>query len=574
MIIGEVASSGLGRGPAFVCRCAEDLIVPRRTIAAREAAQEMERFDGAVLAAEQELLKLQQTVLEARGESEAGIIDAQILLLHDPALREEVSTRCVTAKLNVEAAVDEAIKKLTSMFVRLEDPNFRLRAVDLRDVGKRLLAVLAKDRLPGVPIFSEGSILVTTELFPSVMAQLDGRTLRGLVVEHGGQTAHAAILARARGIPLLIQVPNATTRIRPGDQLIVDGVAGRVFINPAPAILREYDLLEADLQARETALKDLIDLPAVTRDGVLIKLCANIGESTDATTAATLNADGVGLYRTEFVFLAQDHFPSEEEQYQIYRTTADRLRPREVVIRLLDIGSDKLLPYFPLPHETNPTLGLRGIRLLLAHPEVLRTQVGAILRLSATHSVSILFPMVCGVEDLRAAKAAIESVKASLAAENHPFNSQVPLGAMIETPAAAIMTSRLAQEVDFFSIGTNDLVQYLLVADRTSSDVASYYEPLHPAVLEVLARVTSAAKAKTKPVSICGEMAANPAYTTLLLGLGVRSFSVSPGKLLEIKNTIRSSSLQQAEHLARHILELGTIQEIKDFLHDARSRMQ
>lgn len=574
MIIGEVASSGVARGPAFVCACAEDTIVPRRTIDPSEAVVEMERFTAAISAVEQDLLKLQQAVLRDIGKSEAGIMQAQILLLHDPTLRNEVSTRCVASKLNVEAAVDEAIEKLTSVFLRLEDPYFRERAADLRDVGKRLLDVLAKDQRPAIPILPDAGILVTTELLPSVMAQLDGQTLRGLVAEKGGQTAHATILARARRIPLLIHVPDATTRIRPGDLLIVDGLAGRVFINPTPAILREYDRLEADLQAHETALKDLIDLPAVTRDGVLVKLCANIGKSADAVTAAKLNADGVGLYRTEFVFLVQDHFPSEEEQYRMYRTTADRLKPREVVIRVLDIGSDKLLSYFPLPREANPSLGRRGIRLLLAHPEVLRPQLRAILRLSATHPVSILLPMVGGVEDLHAAKAAIESVKASLAAEHQPFNPQVHVGAMIETPAAAIMTSRLAQEVDFFSIGTNDLVQYLLTTDRTSSDVASYYEPLHPAVLEVLASVASAARAKSKPVSICGEMAGNPAYTTLLLGLGFRSFSVSPGEILEIKNAIRATSLQQAEHLTRQILELGTIQETKDLLHDAKAWTQ
>lgn len=574
MIIGEVASSGIARGPAFVCACAEDSIVPRRTIAASDAPQEMERFDAAVCAAEQDLLKLQQTVLREVGKSEAGIMEAQILLLHDPTLRTEVNNRCVAGKLNVEAAVDEAIEKLTSVFLRLEDPYFRGRAADLRDVGKRLLDILVKDQRPGIPILPEGGILVTTELLPSVMAQLGGQTLRGLVTEKGGQTAHATILARARGIPLLIHVPDATTRIRAGDLLIVDGLAGRVFVNPTPAILREYDRLEADLRAHETALKDLIDLPAVTRDGVLIKLCANIGKSADAVTASTLNADGVGLYRTEFVFLVQDHFPSEEEQYRMYRTTADRLKPHEVVIRVLDIGSDKLLPYFPLPREANPSLGRRGIRLLLAHPEVLRPQLRAILRLSATHPVSILLPMVGGVEDLQTAKAAIESVKASLAAEHQPFNPQVPIGAMIETPAAAIMTSRLAQEVDFFSIGTNDLVQYLLTTDRTSSDMASYYEPLHPAVLDVLASVASAAKAKSKRVSICGEMAGNPAYTTLLLGLGFRSFSVSPSEILEIKNAIRSTSLQEADHLARQILGLGTIKETKDFLRDAKARSQ
>ena len=574
MILGEVASSGVARGLAFVCACVEPTTVPRRVIHETETQKEMEKLDAAISEAEKELLDLQERVQQKAGKQEANIFEAQILLLHDLSLREEISTRCLTQKINVEAALDEAIEKLTSLFVRLEDPYFRERAADLRDVGKRLLDILTRCQRSEIPNIPDGSVIVTSELLPSVTAQLDGQMIRGLIAEKGGQTAHATILARALGIPLLIRVPDATTIIRTDDRLIVDGLAGRVFINPAPAILREYDRLEADLQAHRSALKGLIELPAMTLDGVQIKLCANIGKSADAVAAATLNADGVGLYRTEFVFLVQDHFPSEEEQYQIYRTTAEHLKPREVVIRVLDIGSDKLLPYFPLPLEANPALGCRGIRLLLAHPEILRSQLRAILRLSATHPVSILFPMVGGMEDLFGAKAAIASAKASLAAERQPFNPRVPIGAMIETPSAAIMTERLAQAVDFFSIGTNDLVQYVLTTDRASNEVASYYEPLHPAMLQVLASVASAAKANRKSISICGEMAGNPAYTQLLLGLGFRSLSVSPSEILEIKNSIRSISMQQAEDFTRRILQLNTIQEIKDCLRDEKVQTQ
>ena len=566
MILGEVASSGVARGRAFVCACVEQTTVPRRVINETETQKEMEKLDAAISEAEKDLLDLQKTVQQKAGTQEANLFEAQILLLHDLSLREEISTRCLTEKINVEAALDEAIEKLTSLFVRLEDPYFRERAADLRDVGKRLLDILTKCQRSGIPSIPEGSVIVTSELLPSVAAQLDGQTIRGLIAEKGGQTAHATILARALGIPLLIHVPDATKIIRTDDRIIVDGLAGRVFVNPAPAILREYDRLEADLQAHRTGLKGLIELPAMTLDGVQIKLCANIGKAADAVAAATLNADGVGLYRTEFVFHVQDHFPSEEEQYQIYRTTAEHLKPREMVIRVLDIGSDKLLPYFPLPLEANPSLGCRGIRLLLAHPEILRSQLRAILRLSATHPVSILFPMIGGMEDLFAAKAAIESAKASLAAERQPFNHRVLVGAMIETPSAAIMTGRLAQEVDFFSIGTNDLVQYVLTTDRTSSEVASYYEPLHPALLQLLASIASAAKARRKSISICGEMAGNPAYTQLLLGLGFRNLSVSPSDILEIKNAIRSISMQQAEDFTRRILQLNTIEEIKDCL--------
>jgi phosphoenolpyruvate-protein phosphotransferase len=409
-------------------------------------------------------------------------------------------------------------------------------------------------------------------LLASVVAQLEGHRVRGLIVEKGGLTAHVTILARALGIPMLVHASEATKQIRTGDLVIVDALAGRVFINPKPEILRKYDQLEADLQIHQSALKGLIDLPAVTRDGIEIKLCANIGQTADAVAAANVKADGVGLYRTEFIFLVQDHFPSEAEQYQFYRTTAEHLQPGETVIRVLDIGSDKPLPYFPLTREANPALGCRGTRLLLAHPTVLHTQLRAILRLSASHPVAILLPMIGGMDELRAAKAAIENVKAELAAAGQPFNPRIPLGAMIETPSAAILIGQLAGEVDFFSVGTNDLVQYLLAADRISGELASSYEPLHPAVLQVLATLATVAKAKGKPICLCGEIASDPAYTTLLIGLGFRSFSVSPGRLLEVKHAIRSTRLSEAEELAGKVLPLNSTRDIKAHLQDDWSR--
>jgi phosphotransferase system enzyme I (PtsI) len=393
-----------------------------------------------------------------------------------------------------------------------------------------------------------------------------------LIVEKGGLTAHATILARALGIPMLVRVPEATEKIRAGDLVIVDALAGRIFVNPKPEILCTYDQLEADLQIHQSALKGLIDLPAATVDGVKIKLCANIGQTADAVSAASMKADGAGLYRTEFIFLVQDHFPSEEEQYQLYRATAEHLQPGETVIRVLDIGSDKPLSYFPLSHEANPALGCRGTRLLLAHPTVLHTQLRAILRLSASHPVAILLPMIGGVDELRAAKAALEIVKTELAADGQPFNSHIPLGAMIETPAAAILIGQLAGEVDFFSVGTNDLVQYLLAADRIGGDFASAYEPLHPAVLQVLATLATVAKANGKPICLCGEIASDPAYTTLLLGLGFRSFSVSPGRLLEIKHAIRSTRVSEAEKLAEKVLSVNSSRDIKAHLQDDWSR--
>lgn len=572
MIFGEVASPGVARGSAVVCECIAETQIARHVIDESEVAQEIERFDAAVSAAEKKMIEVQQKIGRKNGHDEAAIFEAHIALLHDPSLRETVTALCETSKLNVEAAVSEAIKMLSAAFARLDNPYFLERAADLRDIGNRLQQALSNNDLPAIPDFPDGTVMVTRELLPSVIMQLDEGAVCGVIVEQGGQTAHATILARARGMPMLIRVPNATEAIHTGDQLIVDGLAGRVFINATPQIQREYDRLEADLQAHKSALRELIDLPSVTQDNVPIKLSANISKGADAVTAASVNADGAGLYRTEFLFLAQDDFPSEEEQYKMYHATAERLKPREVAIRVLDIGSDKLLSYFPLAWEANPSLGCRGIRLLLAHPEILNVQLRAILRLSATLPVSILFPMVGGVEELRAAKAAIERAKTALANEGQSFNPEIRIGAMIETPAAVILAGRLAQEVDFLSIGTNDLVQYLLTTDRTSSEVATYYEPLHPAVLSALASVAAVAKEREISVSVCGEMAGNPAYTMLLLGLGFRTLSINPGELLEIKSAVRSINLQAADELAREVLALGTIQEVKECLRKSESR--
>lgn len=565
-IRGEVASSGIARGSAFICACAEHEAAPRRRIREEEIPAEMEKFDAAVEKAHAVLVDLQKRLNQSVGAREAAIFEAHIALLHDPLLREEISVICREKALNVESALEEAVDKIGDSFARMQDPCFRERAADVRDIGKRLGDILRHGESPEAASFPPGSIIITHEVLPSILGELDRKRIRALVVEEGGQTAHATILARAAGIPLLIHVSGATRKIQMKDQVLVDGISGKIFVNPSPEILHEYGKVEADLRARHTALEGLRNLPALTRDGVLIKLYANIGKTADAELAARINAEGAGLYRTEFVFLQHDHFPSEEEQYEIYRSTVGRLKTREAAIRLLDIGSDKILPYLPLPAEANPSLGQRGMRLLLAHPEILHVQLRAILRVSAEYPVSILFPMVNGIEDLRAAKRAIEKAKADLVREGRPFDSAIRLGAMIETPSAAIMTGRLAAEVDYFSIGTNDLVQYLLTSDRTSSAMAFYYEPLHPAVLQMLASIAVKARTGGKAVSICGEMAGNPVYTQLLLGLGFRNFSVSPGELLEIKNIIRSTDLRSAELLATQMLQAPTVREVKNCL--------
>ncbi len=572
MILGTVASSGLARGRALLCDCARHGVVPRRRIDEAEAPAEFGRFTEAVSAVEQDLLRVQECVRRSLGQKEAEIFEAQILLLRDEQLRGAVREFCVEGRMNVEAALDDAIGRLVDLFGRIEDPYFRERAADLRDVGKRILDRLADDVQSGIPDEAEGCILVAGELMSSAVAQLEGRAVRGLIAEKGGLTAHATILARALGIPTLVGVAEATVRIRPGDLVIVDALAGRVFINPGPDVLGKYHRVEADLRAHQSSLKDLVDSPAITADGTAIRLSANVGQTADAVAAARVKADGAGLYRTEFIFMVQDHFPSEEEQYQFYRATAEHLRPARTVIRVLDIGSDKPLDYFPLAREANPALGRRGTRLLLAHPAVLRTQLRAILRLGASHPVAILLPMIGGIDELRAARAAIEDVRAELAAEGLAHDPEIEVGAMIETPAAAILAGQLADEVDFFSVGTNDLVQYLLAADRIGGESTPAYEPLHPAVIRTLSSLVTAARAKGRPISLCGEIASDPALTRLLLGLGFRHFSVSPGRLLEVKHAIRSTQLEEAEALAHAAMSMGSARGIRTIVEDDWSR--
>lgn len=561
MILGEAAAAGIARGPAVICHCDEPMVVPRRIVTDAELPAEMARLDAAITAAGEQLRALEAAVQAGPGPAVAAIFAAQWQMLHDPTLHDEIARQCLHDKINIEAAVSDAASKLIAAFGRIDDPIVRERAVDVRDVARRLLRHLLKSKEVEMGELPAGSIIVARELLPSLASGL-GR-FAALVSERGGTTAHAVILARSLGIPVVIHADGAAEKIHDGDALIVDGLAGRVFIEPSPEVQREYERIEKDLKARRHALKEFVDLPAVTHDGVAIKLSANAGTVADASAAAASRAEGIGLYRTEFAFLVHPQFPTEEQQYRLYRAAADHVQPHETVLRVLDIGSDKLLPYFPLPPEANPSLGRRGTRLLLGYPEILRAQLRAILRLSATHPVSLLFPMIGGVDEFMAARQAVEDAKAELLREHEPFNSHIRVGAMIETASAAIMARWIAREADFLSVGTNDLVQYLLTSDRTSSAMAGYYEPLHPAVVQTIKYIVEAAAAEGKPVSLCGEIAGNPAYTELLLGLGVTALSVAPGEVLDLKRVIRSVRLSDAHELANRALAVGTTREVK-----------
>jgi phosphotransferase system enzyme I (PtsI) len=572
MIKGTPVSPGVAHGTAYVLACAERTAGPRRTIEAADVQVELARFEASVAVAEKELLALRDTVGEKIGASEAEIFAAQALLATDPTFRRQVSALVSEKRVNVEAALAEVIEKFTRAFDEIPDPYLRERAVDVRDVGRRVLAALIQERTADPLDIPTDAVIVADELLPSVTARLDVGRARAFVTERGGKFSHTSILARSLATPAVVGIPDASTRIKTGDKLIVDGFTGVVFIDPGDSVRREYGRLESEIRSHKEGLRHLIDLPAVTRDGTQVALLANASKFADTEAALLYNAGGIGLYRTEFGFSIRAQLPTEDEQYEFLERAAERFHPRKVVFRLLDIGGDKDLPYFPLPAARNPSLAQRGIRLLLRHPEVLRSQLRAFLRVGAKHPISILMPMVGGLDEVRATRAVIRDVARELRAEGKDFNPDTPLGAMIEVPAAALIAHSLAREVDFFSLGTNDLVQYALAADRENEAIAPYYQPLHPGVLRLITFVVDAAAAAGRPLTICGDMAGEPAYTDLLLGLGLRELSVAPGEMLEVKGRIRDADLGRARDLARAALELGTAGEIEALLQEAGGR--
>lgn len=561
LLRGVGVSPGVGRGTAYVLALGGWAMSVRRQITPAEVEHEIARFQAALARANQELHALTREVQQRVGSREAEIFVAQATMLADSAFGDQVSAIIREKQVNAEAALADVIEKFTHAFDQVRDSYIRERAADVHDMGGRVLAALIQEEASALEI-PDGAIVVTEELSPSAAARLDLSRVRAVVTMRGSRFSHTALLARSQNLPAVLGVPEAVTAIKTGDRLIVDAFSGVVFINPPSTVELEYDRLEAEISAGKARLRDLVPLPPVTRDGTPIRLSANVSKLADTEAALLHRADGIGLYRTEFAYAIRDRFPTEEDQYEFLKRAAERVDPQPIVFRLLDIGGDKELPYFPLPFAKNPFLAERGIRLLLRHPELLRRQLRAFLRVSAEHPVSILIPMVASVDDVRRTRRVLDEVKSELQAEGRRFDPRLKLGAMIEVPAAALIADQLAEEVDFFSLGTNDLVQYLLAADREDENVADYYEPAHPAVLRLIRSVADAARRTNRPLTICGDMAGDPLYTELLLGLGLQSFSVAPGAILEVKNRIRSTTLESAIALANELLEMRSATDI------------
>jgi len=565
---GVALSPGIGHGRAFVAGRVAAAAGKRRRASGAEG--EVRRFHAACEQADAGLRRLRGELVGPVAAAAQGVLGAQQVMLRDPGFVHLVEARIRAGDRIAEDALLDAVAELAGALDSVADPYLRERSGDIRDIGQRVLSELeggARER--EIPA---GSIVVTRQLDPSFVARLRPERVRAVVTELGAWSSHAAILLRSAGIPTVGGIPEAVTSIEPEAPLLVDGIAGLVFVAPSPAVEQEYARLEAELRAHDELLADETRLPAVTRDGVAIHLAANLGKAADAEAALRWGADSVGLYRTEFAFDIRESFPSEDDQTAILRGVAERLQPRPIVVRLLDLGAEKCLPYFPLPSTANPALGLRGTRLLLTHPEVLRTQLRAILRVSADHPVSVLLPMVGGLEELRAVRSILIGEVERLAAGGLQIAERMPLGAMIEVPSAVLVTRALAREADFLSLGSNDLAQYLLAADRDDPAMSGYYQVLHPAVLRAIRQVVRAAEAEHKELAICGEAAGDPAFTEVFVGLGLRRFSAAPRQLGELRHALRRCHAGRSGDLARALLRCPTRDDVRRTLDRRRAR--
>lgn len=525
---------------------------------------EMERFQRAVAAVAQELGLLARRVADASAEGRQ-ILEAQQMMAEDPILMQEVSNRIREAAATADIAVREVIRKQAESLQALPDEYFAARAQDVLDVGKRLEAVLGgKHRGVGTFPPVTHSVVVAPDLSPADTAAMRREHVVAMVTARGGKTSHTAILARSLGIPAVLAIGDADA-LADGSEVLVDGGAGLVVVNPSPEDRELVGQAGQELAARAAWVARMRDLPACTRDGHRVALLANIGTPVEVEAALTHGAEGIGLYRTEFLFIGRAEPPSEAEQLQAYRAVLAGMGNRPVVIRTLDVGGDKDLPYLGLPAEANPFLGYRGIRICLERRDLFRLQLRALLQSAPAGELRIMLPMVIGLEEVDAARALVELTAGELAAEGVNVPA-VPLGIMIETPAAAMLSDALARRVSFFSLGTNDLTQYSLAVDRGNEKVNHLYDPLHPGLLRLIARTVDAGRVAGIEVGVCGEMAGMPLAVPLLIGMGVDELSMSPPSLPRVKEALRSLTVAQARQVAARALTLPTAAEIRELL--------
>jgi len=540
--------------------------VPKYKINKDRIVKEIMRFKRAINKTKKELVEIQRKFVDKVGKTHAAIFDAHLLMLEDSSLIEDTIVRIREKKGNAEFVFSQVLEKAAKSLSTVDDEYMRERSADINDVGKRVLKNLLARKHINLSHLREKCVLISHDLSPSDTAQMDKDKVIGFATELGGRTSHTAIMARTLEIPAVVGVKDITQKVITGDTIVIDGVKGTIIINPSSFILEKYFKKRTEIKSLERKLSRLRYVRADTLDGQKILLAANIESRDEVNSIMMHGANGIGLYRTEFLYLNRDTMPSEEEQFKAYRFVAQKINPQNVVIRTLDLGGDKFISELETPKEMNPFLGLRAIRFCLKQPDIFKPQLRAILRASHYGNVSMMFPMISGVSELREAKALVEVAKKELDSGNVPYDKNIKIGAMIEIPSAVLIADILAKEADFFSIGTNDLIQYSFAVDRVNEKVSYLYRPNHPAVYRLIKMVIDAANKADIPVTICGEMAGTPASVLALLGLGLFRFSMASVIIPEIKKLVRNVNTNDAKKIAKHVLELSTGKEADRYL--------
>lgn len=557
------ASDGIAFAKAY--RLMEpDLTVEKKDVA--DVAAEADRFRAALKKSEAELEVIKEKARKDLGDDKAAIFEAHLLVLNDPELTGPIEDKIKSDAVNAEFALEETANMFIGMFEAMDNEYMKERAADIKDVTKRVLAALLGVDLPAPALIAEEVVVVAEDLTPSMTAQLNREFVKGFTTDIGGRTSHSAIMARSLEIPAVVGTKNATADIQNGDLIIIDGLQGEVHINPTEEVAGEYKKRAEAYAKQKAEWAKLVNEETVTADGQHVELAANIGTPADLDGVKSNGGEGVGLYRTEFLYMGRDNLPTEEEQFESYKAVLEGMEGKPVVVRTLDIGGDKELPYLNLPHEMNPFLGFRAIRLCLEEQDIFRTQLRALLRASVYGNLKVMFPMIATVNEFRQAKAVLLEERAKLEAEGTAVAEHIELGIMVEIPSTAVIADLFAKEVDFFSIGTNDLIQYTMAADRMNERVSYLYQPYNPSILRLVKMVIEAAHKEGKWAGMCGEMAGDETAIPLLLGLGLDEFSMSATSILKARAQLKNLSKTDMETLAAKAVEMSTAEEVVELV--------
>ncbi|EGQ4121872.1 phosphoenolpyruvate--protein phosphotransferase [Staphylococcus pseudintermedius] len=563
IIKGIAASDGVAIAKAYL------LVEPDLSFSNEKTDQpeaEVQKFNEALNNSKIELTKIRNHAEEQLGADKAAIFDAHLLVLDDPELIQPIEEKIKNESASAPQALTEVTQNFITIFESMDNEYMKERAADIRDVAKRVLAHILGVELPNPSIIDESVIIVAHDLTPSDTAQLNKQYVQGFVTNIGGRTSHSAIMSRSLEIPAVVGTKSISESVQQGDMVIVDGLTGDVIVNPSDDEIKAYQHKRESFFADREALKQLRDEPSKTLDGHEVELAANIGTPNDLEGVHNNGAEGIGLYRTEFLYMGRDNMPTEDEQFEAYKKVLESMEGKRVVVRTLDIGGDKELPYLNLPEEMNPFLGYRAIRLCLDQPEIFRPQLRALLRASAYGKLNIMFPMVATIQEFRDAKALLLEEKENLKQEGVEVSDDIELGIMVEIPATAALADVFAKEVDFFSIGTNDLIQYTMAADRMSERVSYLYQPYNPSILRLIKQVIDASHQEGKWTGMCGEMAGDETAIPLLIGLGLDEFSMSATSILKARRQIKDLSRTEMVQLADRALKCATVDEVVDLV--------